>query len=529
VANPAIAKGGAPGPPAATYYYVVIPAVTTQAGISPDHTFYVYKPQYYGKRSTELSIVVNGSEEVQLTWDALAGVDYFVIMRSKIQGDYKRYVRDGIWYIAGNLTAFTDNGQAFNFPWSLNIPPRKHGCYVVADTAYVFFSIFEDQRARGEDAIYTPIIPTDWTKEYGLVNRGDPVHWVWCNIHIQNNATLSFGYAYYYEKMVLHSGDVFVNNGGKFVIGVSPNGITWVFDRGSYLNKFWASANAEITFFASQFQEMSVSGWNYVDLTFGCILDWYAVTMPTIRGCDISTYATGNIKRITRTGSYYGTRPVGTPSMTGMDDIKCQSAGEVIFLYANYSFELRNFEYIAPHATPYDVRFFNNYTGTCVLVNPTFKTGTPVPNVWTNPWAGPFTGSCSVRFELDLKVVDTDGTPIDGASVKIYNKDGGLMHDLTTGVDGTITTTDIEHALYEPALTLDGPAIVSNRHPHRLYISKAGYREVDYDLVIDHRTDMTIPMTISGGGPPGAVVEVTDTTATVTCPSTTAVVEVKES
>jgi hypothetical protein len=527
VTNPLISKSGAVGPPAGTYYYVIIPVITTQAGFGSGVSYYLYQPQYYGQRSAELSIAVNGSEGVKLDWDALAGVDYFIIFRSKTQNDFNSAVRDRNWYVAGGVTTFTDTGQATDTSVSyVNIPPRRHGAYVI-DSDTHFFWVIQDAVANGRDCMWIPWQKATAEKEYGLnTSYIFPAVWFFCQIHIKSGI-LYVAYAGYYESVVIQSGHVFTCSGAGLWMShsVTGNGIAWGVDQGLIWSKFIMAATATYKMTNVYMFQIGQAGWIYTDEAFSCALEWWNVTIPNIRGFDVNPAATGSVQRLTRSSSYYGTRQYSAV-LTTFDDVVCRDSGEVIFLSGATASTWRNFKYLAPFWTDKDIRFYNGYTGITIFVNPTFKTGTPVPNVWTSP-AGARTGYVLVKFTFNLKVVDVDGVAISGASVKIYDANGNLLHDLTTGVDGKIAATDVQHAKYEPAFALDGPAVVTNYHPHRLYVTKAGYRELDYDLVIDHPTDMTVPLMLTGGGAVGPVVEGVDA-PTVIAATVPAVVEAAE-
>jgi len=145
---------------------------------------------------------------------------------------------------------------------------------------------------------------------------------------------------------------------------------------------------------------------------------------------------------------------------------------------------------------------------------------------WTFSWPGsPESGKIWRQYSFDLHVVDDQGSNISGAAVKVWDADGTLVVDTTTAVDGTITTQTLNYGYYSKQTGGDTPVL---RTPHRIQVSASGYRTLDFYMSIDEKTALTLGLPDSGGGPPGAVVEVTDTTASVTCPSTTAVVEVEE-
>ena len=145
-----------------------------------------------------------------------------------------------------------------------------------------------------------------------------------------------------------------------------------------------------------------------------------------------------------------------------------------------------------------------------------------------------------LKYRFNLKVTDRDGSPIVGALVTLTDATGAVTYSGATDGVGEIPEQELSHVMYgsdylvsgynvQYTIPPDTPDHQTDYSPYTLQIEKSGYRTYLGEFDIDEPKAMTISLPDSGGGPPGAVVEVTDTTATVTCPSTTAVVEVKES
>jgi len=546
VGGTGIAKAGGTGPPANTYYYVIVPYVTTDANISPDFAFYWYRPQYYGKRCAELSIAVNGAEEVQLSWNKVAGCDGYIIMRTATSGNYNYSTRDRIWN-AGDVAAFTDNNQASTASYKMNIPERAHGCCVIT-SAYALRQILDDLfNVQGEDSALMGLGSAEFADDT-ITNGADYWGVAVCQffiIHIHSGGWIYPGfYASTLEQQLWYMfSQIYINNGGTLSFGSTDKSATYhgpclfLHNPCSMQNQIYGVPGGTMDAFGMIFSQFPSGGSSgYIDAYINCDWDAGAIIMSN---CRTIGFSDGDADLIIDGCDYFesyyqlGIRAPAGSGTINVERYRAHEAGAYIFLRGAYTYTLKDLDYSdwRAHAVATDVWFYNPgsdpFTGAVVLVNPSWKDkSSSIPVIVVTNGTGQHTGTCTVKFELDLKVVDVDGNPIVGASVRVYDKDGNLLDSDTTGADGTITTMEVIHAVY--SVDGSGNLVEGYKFPHQLLIEASGYRQVEYDITIDKPLDMTLPMRLTGGGPPGAVVEVTDTTATVTCPSTTAVVEVKE-
>jgi len=89
-------------------------------------------------------------------------------------------------------------------------------------------------------------------------------------------------------------------------------------------------------------------------------------------------------------------------------------------------------------------------------------------------WTGYFSDASAKvyrQYTFNLKVVDENGNPIDGAKVKVYDKSGNLVLENTTDTSGQIPEQIVTRGYYDQA---HGSTLV-DFSPHTLVIEKEGY------------------------------------------------------
>lgn len=111
--------------------------------------------------------------------------------------------------------------------------------------------------------------------------------------------------------------------------------------------------------------------------------------------------------------------------------------------------------------------------------------------VWSNSSAKVYR-----KYELDLKVIDKDNTPINAATVKVWDKDSNLIVDTTTNASGVIVTQAITRGYYNQA---NGNTL-QEASPHLIKIEKAGYTTYEADFTLDDKKDWLIALQVGGGG-----------------------------
>ena len=106
-----------------------------------------------------------------------------------------------------------------------------------------------------------------------------------------------------------------------------------------------------------------------------------------------------------------------------------------------------------------------------------------------------YTGKFYRQYEFDLKVIDKDNVAINGATVKIWDKDSNLVVDTTTNASGVIATQTITRGYYNQA----NSNTLQEASPHLIKIEKAGYTTYEADFTLEDKTDWLIALQVSGG------------------------------
>lgn len=119
----------------------------------------------------------------------------------------------------------------------------------------------------------------------------------------------------------------------------------------------------------------------------------------------------------------------------------------------------------------------------------------PVVTGWNIEWTAPSTGKIYRQYEFDLKVIDKDNVAINGATVKIWDKDSNLIVDTTTNASGVITTRTITRGYYD----LAHGNTLQEASPHLIKIEKVGYTTYEADFTLEEKTDWLIALQVGGG------------------------------
>jgi hypothetical protein len=122
-----------------------------------------------------------------------------------------------------------------------------------------------------------------------------------------------------------------------------------------------------------------------------------------------------------------------------------------------------------------------SHTGTVNLVNCNMDN-------WT--FSSPAYGQVFRQHTFDLRVSDVNDNPISGAGVKIYDKNGNLVADLTTGEDGKITQQTLNYKRYY----YSGGHQEQDYYPYRLVITRAGYETYEDKFDSDRKMDLEVAL-----------------------------------
>lgn len=111
---------------------------------------------------------------------------------------------------------------------------------------------------------------------------------------------------------------------------------------------------------------------------------------------------------------------------------------------------------------------------------------------------------------FNLKVLDRDGVPINGATVTIEDALGGTTV-LATNASGDIVEQDLHIAHYLPNGTGNGMGSAfwtkTDYNPYTVTVEMGGYRIYISELQLIDATSLIVALAPTGGGPPGALVE----------------------
>lgn len=97
------------------------------------------------------------------------------------------------------------------------------------------------------------------------------------------------------------------------------------------------------------------------------------------------------------------------------------------------------------------------------------------------------------KFSYNAKILDMAGNAINGASLKIYDKDNALVVDASSDASGVVTEQLITRRYFEVSGTSVLPE--NNRNPFTIVVSKSGYET--YKEVVSYTASNAIVKTIS--------------------------------
>ena len=110
-------------------------------------------------------------------------------------------------------------------------------------------------------------------------------------------------------------------------------------------------------------------------------------------------------------------------------------------------------------------------------------------NSWAISWSTTPNKKIYRQYTFNLKVTDKDGNNIDGASVKIWDKDDNLIVDTTTS-SGVIAEQTITRGYYNQA---NGDTL-QDKSPHTISISHQDYPTREFEFTLDKKIDWTIAL-----------------------------------
>ncbi|MBW2077898.1 MAG: hypothetical protein JRI71_10195 [Deltaproteobacteria bacterium] len=130
-----------------------------------------------------------------------------------------------------------------------------------------------------------------------------------------------------------------------------------------------------------------------------------------------------------------------------------------------------------------DTLLAEGITGNAYLINPDFEK-------WTINWRTSPYPTVHRQYEFDLKVVNKGGTAINGATVRIWDKDSNLIVNTTTNASGVITTQILNYGYYTAA----GGNTPTMKTPHEMRIYKYGKGLLSTKSSIEVKTNWVFTM-----------------------------------
>jgi hypothetical protein len=96
------------------------------------------------------------------------------------------------------------------------------------------------------------------------------------------------------------------------------------------------------------------------------------------------------------------------------------------------------------------------------------------------------------KISFNLKILDTNGSAINGANLEIYDKDDTLIVNTTSDSNGTVVEQNITKRFFE----VNGTSVLpeNNSSPFTIIISKTGYETYQTTFNITDKIDWTIAL-----------------------------------
>ncbi len=111
-------------------------------------------------------------------------------------------------------------------------------------------------------------------------------------------------------------------------------------------------------------------------------------------------------------------------------------------------------------------------------------------DTWAFTWGTDGTGKVYRQGSFDLAVTDAEGTPLEGATVTLFDKDGTEIFSESTDADGKIATQIVTRGFYQRST---GDAL-TDASPHTLTVNKAGFQKYTKKFALTERSKWEIKL-----------------------------------
>lgn len=111
---------------------------------------------------------------------------------------------------------------------------------------------------------------------------------------------------------------------------------------------------------------------------------------------------------------------------------------------------------------------------------------------WSIKWENVSTDANKIyrQYSFRVKVTDKNGNPIDGALVEVWDKFGNKVVSVATGSDGYIPEQIVTYGYY----AYPTGDTLNSFTPHKVRVTKYGYRAVEFYMDINKTIDLVIPL-----------------------------------
>lgn len=226
-------------------------------------------------------------------------------------------------------------------------------------------------------------------------------------------------------------------------------------------------SSADIQFYSSSFISTSPQGARSHQIrslrnnapVYNCLFDNVMFNTGSIDGYRI-TMIKGNI-------------PLSRSSGTFDDLFIQQPDGYYVYWYQAETGNLKNFKGIGHTGVWGSIRVLD------ITVDHDIINGDL--DAWTFNWGTGSTAKVYRKYTFNLKVTQKDGSPINGATVTLKDKDGNQVFQVTTDAQGEIAEQTVSRGYYDQP---NGNTL-QDYSPHALIIEKAGYQTYEKKFTMD--------------------------------------------
>lgn len=513
--------------PAGTYYYKIIAVVSSSVLSTFNH--------YQSAPSAEISAVLGATGKVDLSWTAVAGATGYMIWRTKVSGDYRhKVVYSGgvtsIYYkckvlrpsTSDNYQRHTTTGTTYSDDGTVTTTEATQGSYAYEHFDYGIPKI----SISGGDST-TPLsmeylYQQDVTNAWGVITRtGDAIVGYTYEVKALIYATASVYWREekYFNTWILRSGLYLVGSTSDVQLGIESsynartNGVRIIAPAHTgYFSAASIAFGGTSKFYGCEFicKNTQYEGFTADNLYAGSGSDASQTgrlyiqfnALYTLKDCNFfgsgfsNSFVGGsafliercNLRLGSRTFSMSGTATTGTVLDTYIYNID----SSCINIEGNISWTFRGGKLQSP-TSGRDV--LAAYEAKLTLIDTEFTESK------LYFYSGQRTAGNYAKFTLqnsvNLKLLNEQNSPIVGATINLYDKNGTVVFTKTTDSSGLITESIVTRATYDPANNTNHFVTAGEKtdlSPFTLKIQKSGYNTYIEKFTMSDKVNWTIAM-----------------------------------